>query len=309
MAAAIKAPTFKPAFLGPRYWPVWLGVIILYLITWLPLPVIRAIGAGTGKLIAKIVPKRAKVAKRNITLWNPELSEAQVETLYKENIRRTGMALFETAMGWWWPNWRIQRAFEIEGTEHIEAAFAKGKGVFGMALHNMNLEFACRGIGFYHPSIAFYRKHNNPLVDYLQYHGRNRSNKYMIDKRNAKALLQALDEKELCLYLPDQDYGPKQSIFVPFGGVKDTATTTATLMFIRRSNCEPMLISSQYTKRGYKIKVFPAIHGLGEMEDAEALTLLNQHIDKAIKEQPESYLWMHKRFKTRPADNPSSLYS
>ncbi len=309
MAAAIKAPTFKPAFLGPKYWPVWLGVIILYLITWLPLPVIRAIGAGTGKLIAKIVPKRAKVAKRNITLWNPELSEAQVEALYRENIRRTGMALFETAMGWWWPNWRIQRAFEIEGTEHIEAAFAKDKGVFGMALHNMNLEFACRGIGFYHPSIAFYRKHNNPLVDYLQYHGRNRSNKYMIDKRNAKALLQALDEKELCLYLPDQDYGPKQSIFVPFGGVKDTATTTATLMFIRRSNCEPMLISSQYTKRGYKIKVFPAIHGLGEMEDAEALTLLNQHIDKAIKEQPESYLWMHKRFKTRPADNPSSLYS
>lgn len=309
MAAAIKAPTFKLAFLGPRFWPVWLGVIILYLITWLPLPVIRAIGAGTGKLIAKIVPKRAKVAKRNITLWNPELSEAQVEALYKENIRRTGMALFETAMGWWWPNWRIQRAFEIEGTEHIEAAFAKGKGVFGMALHNMNLEFACRGIGFYHPSIAFYRKHNNPLVDYLQYHGRNRSNKYMIDKRNAKALLQALEEKELCLYLPDQDYGPKQSIFVPFGGVKDTATTTATLMFIRRSDCEPMLISSQYTKRGYKIKVFPALYGLGEMEDTEALTLLNQHIDKAIKEQPESYLWMHKRFKTRPADNPSSLYS
>ncbi|WP_334013467.1 LpxL/LpxP family Kdo(2)-lipid IV(A) lauroyl/palmitoleoyl acyltransferase [Alteromonas sp. S167] len=309
MAAAIKAPTFRLAFLGPKFWPVWLGVIILYLITWLPLPVIRAIGAGTGKLIAKIVPKRAKVAKRNITLWNPELSEAQVEALYKENIRRTGMALFETAMGWWWPNWRIQRAFEIEGTEHIEAAFAKGKGVFGMALHNMNLEFACRGIGYYHPSIAFYRKHNNPLVDYLQYHGRNRSNKYMIDKRNAKALLQALDEKELCLYLPDQDYGPKQSIFVPFGGVKDTATTTATLMFIRRSDCEPMLISSQYTKRGYKIKVFPALHGLGEMEDTEALTLLNQHIDKAIKEQPESYLWMHKRFKTRPADNPSSLYS
>ncbi|MEC8416485.1 MAG: LpxL/LpxP family Kdo(2)-lipid IV(A) lauroyl/palmitoleoyl acyltransferase [Pseudomonadota bacterium] len=309
MAAAIKAPTFKLAFLGPKFWPVWLGVIILYLITWLPLPVIRAIGAGTGKLIAKIVPKRAKVAKRNITLWNPELSEAQVEALYKENIRRTGMALFETAMGWWWPNWRIQRAFEIEGTEHIEAAFAKGKGVFGMALHNMNLEFACRGIGFYHPSIAFYRKHNNPLVDYLQYHGRNRSNKYMIDKRNAKALLQALEEKELCLYLPDQDYGPKQSIFVPFGGVKDTATTTATLMFIRRSDCEPMLISSQYTKRGYKIKVFPALYGLGEMEDTEALTLLNQHIDKAIKEQPESYLWMHKRFKTRPADNPSSLYS
>jgi len=218
------------------------------------------------------------------------------------------MALFETAMGWWWPSWRVKRAIEIEGTEHVEAALAGGKGVFGMALHNMNLEFACRGIGFYHPSIAFYRKHNNPLVDYLQYHGRNRSNKYMIDKRNAKALLAALDDKELCLYLPDQDYGPKQSIFVPFGGVKDTATTTATLMFIRRSHSEPMIITSQYTKRGYKIKIYPPLSELGEMEDTEALTLLNKHVDAAVKEQPESYLWMHKRFKTRPADNPESLY-
>ena len=309
MAAVIKAPAFKLAFLGPKYWPVWLGVFILYLITWLPLPVIRLFGAGAGKLIALIVPKRAKVAKKNLQLWNPTLSDEEVETLYRENIRRTGMALFETAMGWWWPSWRVKRAIVIEGTEHVEEALARGTGVFGMALHNMNLEFACRGIGFLHPSIAFYRKHNNPLVDYLQYHGRNRSNKYMIDKRNAKALLAALDDNELCLYLPDQDYGPKQSIFVPFGGVKDTATTTATLMFIRRSQARPMLITSQYTKSGYKIKIFPPLIGLGEMEDAAALTTLNQHIDAAVKEQPESYLWMHKRFKTRPKENPASLYN
>lgn len=309
LAAAIKAPEFKLSFLGPRYWPVWLAASILYLITWLPLPVIRKLGAGAGRLIALIVPRRAKVAKRNIELWNPSLSVDEVESLYRENIRRTGMALFETAMGWWWPTWRVQRAFEIEGAEHIEAARAAGKGVFGMALHNLNVEFACRGIGYSYPSIAFYRKHNNPLIDYLQYHGRNQSNKYMIDKRNSKALLAAMEDKELCLYLPDQDYGPKQSIFVPFGGVKDTATTTATLMFIRRSDSVPMLITSQYTKKGYKIKIYPPLLGLDEMEDHAALTLLNEHIDRAVKEQPESYLWMHKRFKTRPSKSSPSLYN
>ena len=175
--------------------------MLLYIITWLPLPVIQFIGARIGKLIALIVPKRAKVARRNIELWNPSLTDHEIDALVKENIKRTGMALFETAMGWWWPSWRVRRAIEIEGYEHVEAALERGKGVFGMALHNMNLEFACRGIGYFHPSIAFYRKHNNPLMDYLQYHGRNRSNKYMIHKRNAKALLEALDEKELCLYM------------------------------------------------------------------------------------------------------------
>ena len=308
MAAAIKAPKFKLSFLTPKFWPVWLGVFLLYIITWLPLPVIRFIGGGAGKLIAKIVPKRVRVAKRNLELWNPSLSESEVQTLLNENVRRTGMALFETAMGWWWPDWRVKKAIEIEGAEHVEAAIASGKGVFGMALHNMNLEFACRGIGYFHPSIAFYRKHNNPLVDYLQYHGRNRSNKYMIDKRNAKALLMALEENELCLYLPDQDYGPKQSVFVPFGGVAETATTTATLMFIRRSTSVPMMITSQYTAKGYKIKIYPPLTHLGKMDDIAALTELNTHIDKAIKEQPESYLWMHKRFKTRPSKDTPSLY-
>lgn len=307
MSNAIQAPSFKLSYLGPRYWLVWLGAAVLYAITWLPLPVIRWIGAGTGRLIALIVPKRAAVARRNISLTYPDMTEDEKTALVDENIRRTGMALFETAMGWWWPAWRIKRAFTVEGYEHVEAALASGKGVFGMALHNMNLEFACRGLGYTHPSVAFYRKHNNPLIDYLQYHGRNRSNKYMIHKRNAKALLAALEDRELCLYLPDQDYGRAQSIFVPFGGVSTAATTTATLMFIRRSDCVPVLITSQYTKSGYKVKFYPPIPELAELDDEKALTLLNARIADMILEQPESYLWMHKRFKTRP-EGEASLY-
>ncbi|MCU7555604.1 LpxL/LpxP family Kdo(2)-lipid IV(A) lauroyl/palmitoleoyl acyltransferase [Alteromonas sp. ASW11-19] len=308
MAAAIKAPPFKLAYLGPKYWGIWLGVLLLNLIILLPLPIIRLVGGGTGKLIARLAPKRAKVARRNIELCYPEMSEQQKDQLVRENVRRTGMALFEMAMGWWWPAGRVKRHFHVEGYEHVEAALAQGKGILGMALHNMNLEFACRGFGYTHPSVGFYRKHNNPLMDYLQYHGRNRSNKYMIHKRNAKALLAALDEQELCLYLPDQDYGRNQSMFVPFGGVKDTATTTATLMFMRRANCVPMIFTSQYTAGGYKVKIYPPLDNLADMDDEAALTKLNAEIAKVIKEQPESYLWMHKRFKTRPDPDSPSLY-
>ena len=180
--------------------------------------------------------------------------------------------------------------------------------MFGLALHNVNLEFACRGIGYSHPSIAFYRKHNNPLMDYFQYHGRNRANKYMIHKRNARALIEALNEGELCLYLPDQDYGRGQSVFVPFGGVEQTATTTATTMFAERADCVPLFITSQYTPTGYKIKCYPAIEYLADKNKESALAKLNQDVLEIVKEQPESYLWMHKRFKTRPESSPESLY-
>ena len=308
MAVAIKPPKFSLAFLGPLYWLVWLGVILLYIVTWLPFPVIRGLGRGTGWLLGKLAKSRVKVARRNIRLCYPQMSAEAQEELVKHNLRRAGMAVYETAMGWWWPDWRVRKHGVVEGFEHVEAILAANKGVFGMALHNMNLEFACRILGLKYPSIAFYRKHNNPLMDYLQYHGRARSNKYMIHKRNARALIAALDQGELCLYLPDQDYGRNQSIFVPFAGVKETATTTATMMFIRRTNSEPLIVTSQYTDKGYKVKFYPPMPQLKELEDVPALTLLNQNIADIINEQPESYLWMHKRFKTRPDPDAPSLY-
>ena len=308
MSVAITPPSFKLSFLSPKYWGIWFGAGLLYILLWLPFPLIRVLGAGVGKLIAAIVPKRVQVARRNLELMYPSWSEEKREALLKDNIRCAGMALFETGMGWWWPSWRIKKHFVCEGYEHIEAAFAQGRGVFGMALHNMNLEFACRGLGYTHPAIAFYRKHDNPLLDYLQYHGRARSNKYMIHKRNARALIAAINQQELCLYLPDQDYGRTQSIFVPFGGVAETATSTATLMFVRRTNALPMIITSQYTKTGYKVKIYPPMESLLTLDDVPALTALNQRIEEIVAEQPESYLWMHKRFKTRPNKTDPSLY-
>jgi len=305
---SIKAPQFEARFLLPNFWHIWLGAGILYLIVWLPFPLILLLGKGFGRLLGIIAPKRVAIARRNIELTFPDWSKAQVDKVFKGNIDRTGMALFETAMGWWWPQWRVKKHIRVEGFEHVERILASGKGVFGLALHNVNLEFACRAIGYFYPSIAFYRKHNNPLMDYFQYHGRNRANKYMIDKRNAKALIAALNQGELCLYLPDQDYGAAQSVFVPFGGVEQTATTTGTLMFAERGDCVPLLISPQYTANGYLIKFYPEIDYLVDNNKKRALTRLNQDLLTIVKEQPESYLWMHKRFKTRPESSPQSLY-
>ena len=306
----VKPPEFSWRFLLPKYWLIWLGVFVLYSLTWLPYPIIRVLGSGFGKLIVFIAPKRVKVAKRNIQLTFPDWSKEKVEQVFAENIKRTGMGLFETAMGWWWPSWRVQKHCTVEGFDEVRKILDSGKGVFGLALHNVNLEMGCRGVGYTHQSVGFYRKHNNPLIDYLQYHGRTKSNNYFVDKRNAKALIGALNDGELCLYLPDQDYGAKQSVFVPFGGVEKTATTTATLMFASRANAVPFLLSSQYTSKGYVVKFISALAYLADttLTKEEALTRLNADILKAVELQPESYLWMHKRFKTRPQDDSASLY-
>lgn len=304
----VMAPRFTAAFFHPKYWGVWFGAAVLYIITWLPLSVIKLLARVVAKFITVFVPKRIQVARRNLELCYPQWSAEKRAKVLKDNIFRTSMGLFETGMGWWWPEWRVRRHAEVEGLENAIKVLKSGKGVFGLTLHNVNLEIGCRIIGYAYPCIAFYRKHNNPLIDYMQYHGRNRSNKYMIDKRNAKALIQAMNENEFCLYFPDQDYGKNTSIFVPFGGVEQTATTTATLMFANRANCVPLMVVSQYSKKGYKVKIGTPIEYLADKSQELALTKLNEDVLALVNQQPDSYLWMHKRFKTRPEEAPESLY-
>lgn len=266
------------------------------------------LGKGLGKLLKGLAKKRYLVAKRNLELCFPNYSEQERQRLLDQNLDNAGLAILEAGMGWWWPEWRVARMVEFEGYEYIQAIQAKGKGVLAYAIHNMNLEFASRISGIHAPAVVFYRKHNNPLMEYMQYYGRNRANKYMIHKRNVKGLIQALDDGEFCIYLPDQDYGRKRCEFTPFFAVSDTATTTGSLLFAQQANCETVFMVSIRTEAGYKIKVLPGLENFPSGDDNYDVARINKRVEEMVLLAPEQYLWMHKRFKTRPNENDPSLY-
>jgi KDO2-lipid IV(A) lauroyltransferase len=306
--AIVSAPKLKLSFLLPKYWLTWLSVILLYAISWLPYRLQTYIGKGIGKLLTVFAKNRVKIAKRNLELCFPDYSPQKRNSILQANIDNAGMAVLETGMGWWWPDWRVQRIGEFEGYEHIENILQKGKGVLAYAIHNMNLEFACRVAGLRNPSVAFYRKHNNPLMEYMQYHGRNRSNKYMVHKRDVRGLIHALNDGEVCFYLPDQDYGRNKCEFTPFFAVAETATTKGSLLFAKEANCETVFLVPIKTATGYKIKVFPGLENFPSGDDKEDVARINQMVEKMVLLAPEQYLWMHKRFKTRPNKDAPSLY-
>jgi Kdo2-lipid IVA lauroyltransferase/acyltransferase len=304
----VKQTPFSWRFLLPQYWPTWLAMLLLYVISWLPNRLQWQVGKGLGWLLSRLAKKRVAIARRNIQLCFPQWSEAEQAKLLQDNINHAGMAILETSMGWWWPDWRVKGLTEIEGYEHVEKILAKGKGVLGLVIHNMNLEMGCRVAGLHHPSVAFYRKHNNPLMEFLQHRGRARSNKYLIHKRDIRGMIRALDAGELCFYFPDQDYGRKQSEFVPFFAVDQVATTKGTLMFASKGNCETVMIASIRTEDGYKIKYFPPLENFPSGDDKVDVTRVNHLVEEAIMLAPAQYLWMHKRFKTRPEESAPSLY-
>ncbi|MFU8784271.1 LpxL/LpxP family Kdo(2)-lipid IV(A) lauroyl/palmitoleoyl acyltransferase [Aliidiomarina sp.] len=307
---SVAMPRFRLYFFHPKFWGTWLLVSVLYLISWLPFRLQLLLGKGIGKLLYKLVPKRTKVARRNLQLAFPEMPEHEREALIKENYHNMGIGLLETGIAWWWPNWRIRRKLHVEGWEHIANAQAEGKGIFLVLFHFLNLEVHARMVGLVQPGVGLYRPHNNALMEYLQTKGRNRSNKYMVRKRDVRGMLRALDSGELCGYLPDQDYGRSRSVFVPLFAVPDAATTTGTTIFAATANCTTLISTLERLPgtQGYKLRIMPPLTEIPSGDATEDARRINKEVERAVNTMPNMYMWVHRRFKTRPSEDMPSYY-
>ena len=305
------APTFKLALLAPKYWLTWLTVSFLYALSWLPFSVQLKLGAGLGNLLYAVMKRRRKIAQRNLQLCFPDMPEQEQKRLVKTNFQNSGIALFESGMSWWWPQWRAQKLCRVKGQEHIDKAMADGKGIFLLFFHILPLEMMGRVLGECgYPCVGFYRPHNNKLLEWVQYRGRCRSNKYMIGKRDVKGLIKALNQGEVSVYLPDHDYGRKRSVFVPFFDVKQAATTTGTEIFASHKNAEtiPTKMRRLPGTQGYEIEFLPPLVDYPTADAETNARTINRWVEAAVLDNMEQYMWVHRRFKTRPNQDDPSLY-
>lgn len=306
----MKHSGFDIAFLHPRYWLLWLGLALLWLLTQLPYVFLLALGRGLGRIMLYLAGSRRHIVRRNLELCFPHLSEPEREQLLRENFASMGIAFFEMAMSWWWPKKRLSKLLKVQGLEHLQAAQEQNQGVILMAIHFTTLEIGAALLGQRHTIDGMYRAHNNPVFDYVQRRGRERHNadSRAIEREDVRGMLKVLRQGRAIWYAPDQDYGPKQSLFVPLFGVP-AATVTATSKFAKlgRAQVVPMTQTRLPHAQGYLIKIEPALSNFPGASDEEDCLRLNQWVEQAISQQPEQYLWAHRRFKTRP-EGEAKLY-
>lgn len=303
----MERPRFRAAFLHPRFWPLWLGLGLLWLLTQLPYPVLVRLGRVLGGWMGRLAGSRRRIVRRNLELCFPAMTAEARERLLRENFASTGIAFFEMAMSWWWPAARLRRLAHIEGLEHLQQAQAEGQGVILMALHFTTLEIGAALLGQVHTIDGMYREHKNPLFDYIQRRGRERHNldATAIEREDVRAMLKVLRAGRAIWYAPDQDYGAKQSLFVPLFGIT-AATVTATTKFARlgRAMVLPFTQERLADGSGYRLVVHPPLADFpGESEEADCIRI-NQWIEQEVSRLPEQYLWAHRRFKSRPEGEP-----
>lgn len=294
----------------PRYWLTWCGIALLYLLVQLPYPLLCQLGRLLGYLAKFILKRRLSVARRNLELCFSEYSAEQRAMLLNKNFESVGMGLIETGIAWFWPNSRIKKWFRYQGIEHLENLMAEHRGILLVGVHFLTLELGARAIGQLHPGIGVYRPNNNPLLDWLQNKGRIRSNKGMLDRNDLKGMIRALKNGEMIWYAPDHDYGPKASVFAPFFAVPHAASTKGSYMLLKTCKPSVLLFIPQRlpNNQGYQLTFFPdASANIPVTDEVATAYAMNKLVEQAIRIVPEQYMWLHRRFKTRPPGE-SSLY-
>ncbi len=305
--ALMDRPRFRARFLHPRFWPLWLGLGLLWLVVQLPFRALVAIGRVLGLVMYRFADDRRRIAGRNLELCFPHLSSDERKQLLKENFASTGVAFFEMAMSWWWSRDRLAQLSHIEGLQHLKQAQLDGKGVILMALHFTTLEIGAALLGQQHTIDGMYREHDNPLFDYIQRRGRERHNldSLAVEREDVRGMFKVLRAGRAIWYAPDQDYGAKQSVFVPFFGIQ-AATVTATSTFARLGRAQVIPFTQQRLEdgSGYRLVIHPPLSDFpGESDEVDCLRI-NQFVERAVLECPAQYLWAHRRFKSRPPGEP-----
>lgn len=294
------------AFLHPRYWLIWIGFGLLWLCVKLPYRFQIQLGRCLGRIALPFSSRRRKITEINLRACFPALTEAELQALVKRSFESAGIAIFEFGMGWWMPRARIQQLVQFEGKEHLENALSQGKGALIIVAHFMTIEIGGRALSEHISYDAVYRKHKNPLVDWLMHKARETRLKKAIARNDVRGFLKSFKENRPVLYLPDQDYGAKHSIFVPFFNIP-AATITATTRIVKMSKAPvlPYFVYRRADGKGYVATLHPPLENFPTDDEYEDARRINSLIEQAILKSPEQYLWQHRRFKTRPHGEPS----
>jgi len=189
----VPPPPFSYQLLKPKYWSVWLAFgSLAILVNVLPYVVLRILGRSIGCIAMHVMKRRHKIALRNLQLCFPDFTDWQCKDVVRKNFQYTGMAIIETGIAWFWPDWRIRRITSIVGKDRLLAEEKNGRGVLVVCSHHLNLEITARIFSQFAQGYGVYRPNSNPAYEFIQHRGRTRFGHQMIDRKDVKSMLKVL---------------------------------------------------------------------------------------------------------------------
>lgn len=292
----------------PRQWASYLftrcGIGFMRMLAALPLFVVRAMGKAFGLVLYAVVGSRRKVVQKNLLLCFPGRSEAEREALARQAFIYFAQAWLDRSWVWHAPKAWILRRVSLTGA--IDQLAGNEPTVFFVP-HFVGMDAAWGGVTLRVPrlSTTIYTDQSNKLVDRWILRGRQRFGNMRLFGRidGVKPIVSAVRAGQPLYLLPDMDFGPDESLFVPFYGIP-TATVPSLSRFARLGRAKVVPIITRITPKGYEVHVLPAWENFPSDDIVADTAFMNERLASYINTQPAQYFWVHKRFKTRPAGEP-----
>jgi Kdo2-lipid IVA lauroyltransferase/acyltransferase len=296
----------QSGLLHPRFLPSWLGVGVLWLLHWLPLPVLAGIGNLIGSLAAALPGKRRRVAEANLRLCFPEQPEAVRARWMRANFRASARAALEHSILRWGSATRVRRMLRLE---HPERMLGDGRRpVIWLVPHFVGLDMGGIRLSMEVTGVSMYVRAVNPVMDRFIMHLRTRFSETILVPRHQgiKPVIRALKAGHPLYYLPDQDQGRKDAVFAPFFGIA-AATVSALPRLAKMANAQIVPVTTRQLPGGggYVVTCHPAWENYPTGDLEADVARMNRWIEDSVREIPEQYLWLHRRFKTRPPGEAS----
>lgn len=281
-----------------------LGVGFMHLLARLPLTWVRTLGRWFGQFLYLVVWSRRRVVDVNLRLCFPQWSDARRRQVAREVFVHVAQSFFDRAWLWHADPDIVRRRIVLTGALR-ELAGREPTIVF--APHFVGLDAGVTGLTQQVPRrlTGIYTPQSNVVVDEWVLKGRHRFGGAKPLSRNAgvRGLVAALRAGDLMYLLPDMNFGPEESIFVPFYGVP-AATVPSLSRFARLGRAKVVPVITRLTPTGYEVRVLDAWTGFPTGDVQADTALMNERLQGWIDEMPSQYYWVHKRFKTRPPGEP-----
>jgi KDO2-lipid IV(A) lauroyltransferase len=277
------------------------AIFLLWLTHFLPLPLLALLGRGLGLLIYAFVGERRHVTLTNLRLCFPGWDENTRKRAARLHFQAFGRAFVEHGMLWWSSKERLQRLIRVEGVEHWQAV--ADRPVIWLAPHFVGLDMGGTRIITEWQGVSVYSHQKDPVLDRILLRGRTRFVTPVLFSRQdgIRPVVRAVRRGLPLYYLPDMDLGSRDSIFVPFFGVAAaTVTGLARIAQLAGAVVVPAVTRQLPGGMGYVLKFYPAWSDFPTGNLAADVRRMNAFIEERVREMPEQYFWLHKRFKTRP---------
>ncbi len=291
----------------PQYWLTAAGLFVLWLLSISPIKFQFLLGKGIGKVLYLVSKRRRNIAIINIDLCFPNVSEVEKQSILKRTFQSVGYSAIETPLSWWASDKRLAPLVHLHGKHHIDNAKKQGRGILLLGAHFTCLEIGGRLLTMHVPTINMYKRHRNALFEAVMRKNRLKHLDGLIEHRNVREYIKALKKGKVCWYAPDQDFRNKgSSVFASFMGVP-AATLTAAARIAKMSNAIviPFFPKRRLDGKGYDLEILPPIENFPTGNDDKDAALVNEIIAEQVAIAPDQYLWLHRRFKSRPEGEPA----